>query len=269
MSDLLTNVFFSDMADDIRKWSEDLVESNYCVYKHTSPNGKVYIGVTKNKSEERWRNGLGYRKHPHFFNAICKYGWDNFQHEILAVNLSYDEASKMEVDLIASHDAANREHGYNLRLGGSMCTHGEETRRKLSILKMGNKYCAGRKLSPETKRKISIANTRRKISPETKLKMSISAHARKASPETCEAISKALKAAPMTEARARHLKDIQKMSCRSVEQCDLNGNVIARFNSMNDAANSVNGSRYRVSEVCRKIRKTYKGYKWRYCDESN
>lgn len=28
----------------------------YCVYKHTSPNGKVYIGITKKKPNDRWEN---------------------------------------------------------------------------------------------------------------------------------------------------------------------------------------------------------------------
>ena len=32
----------------------------YCVYKHIFPNNKVYIGVTCQKPEYRWRNGKGY-----------------------------------------------------------------------------------------------------------------------------------------------------------------------------------------------------------------
>lgn len=242
---------------------------NYCVYKHTSPNGKVYIGVTKNKPEERWRNGNGYKRHPHFYNAICKYGWDKFQHEVLAENLSYNEASEMEVDLIATCNASNREHGYNLRLGGNMCTHGEETRRKISLLKMGNKYHQGMNVSEETKRKMSIAHTGKKISYETRLKMSISAHKRKATPETCKAISLALKAAPMTEARIQHLKEIQKMTCRPVEQCDINWRVIERFGSLNEAAKNINGTRHGIGTVCRGKRVTHRGFRWRYCDETD
>lgn len=34
----------------------------YTVYKHTSPSGKVYIGITKRKPEYRWNKGKGYRK---------------------------------------------------------------------------------------------------------------------------------------------------------------------------------------------------------------
>lgn len=32
--------------------------NNYCVYKHTSPSGKVYVGITKLKPKYRWNNGI-------------------------------------------------------------------------------------------------------------------------------------------------------------------------------------------------------------------
>lgn len=51
--------------------------SGYTVYKHTCPNGKVYIGITKRNVEKRWLNGKGYERQPHFYNAILKYGGDN------------------------------------------------------------------------------------------------------------------------------------------------------------------------------------------------
>ena len=66
----------------------------YCVYKHTSPNGKVYIGITSQNPIARWRNGKGYSNNTHFKNAIDKYGWDNFKHEILHSELSKEEAEQ-------------------------------------------------------------------------------------------------------------------------------------------------------------------------------
>ena len=60
----------------------------YTVYKHTAPNGKVYIGITSHSIEGRWRkDGSGYKLNNHFWNAIQKYGWNNFKHEILFENL--------------------------------------------------------------------------------------------------------------------------------------------------------------------------------------
>jgi len=46
---------------------------NYIVYKHTAPNGKIYIGVTSQKANQRWKNGFGYRPNKHFFSDIVKY----------------------------------------------------------------------------------------------------------------------------------------------------------------------------------------------------
>ena len=36
------------------------MENTYCVYIHTAPNGKMYIGQTSQKPEARWNNGRGY-----------------------------------------------------------------------------------------------------------------------------------------------------------------------------------------------------------------
>ncbi len=38
-----------------------MVGFEYNVYSHTSPSGKKYIGITKQKPEHRWSNGDGYK----------------------------------------------------------------------------------------------------------------------------------------------------------------------------------------------------------------
>ena len=40
---------------------------NWIVYKHTSPSGKVYIGITNQPANKRWKNGMGYISSPYFF----------------------------------------------------------------------------------------------------------------------------------------------------------------------------------------------------------
>lgn len=50
---------------------------------HISPSNKRYIGITSQKPEIRWANGKGYSYNKHFYRAIQKYGWDNFEHRIL------------------------------------------------------------------------------------------------------------------------------------------------------------------------------------------
>ena len=106
--------------------------NNYKVYMHTSPSGKVYVGITKLKTSQRWRNGEGYKNNIHFYSAIQNYGWDNFAHEILFENLSKKEAEKIEIDLISIYKANDKNFGYNIASGGGVNIPTEETRRKIS-----------------------------------------------------------------------------------------------------------------------------------------
>jgi hypothetical protein len=54
------------------------------IYKHTSPSGLSYIGITKSKNPNaRWLNGRGYIDNPKFYCAIMLWGWDKFTHEII------------------------------------------------------------------------------------------------------------------------------------------------------------------------------------------
>ena len=85
---------------------------------HVSPSNKRYIGLTKINPKTRWRNGKGYKNNKYFTSAVKKYGWDNFQHIIIAKSLTEDEAKWLEVELIREWDTTNRDKGYNISLGG-------------------------------------------------------------------------------------------------------------------------------------------------------
>ena len=116
------------------------MENNYIVYMHISPNNKRYIGLTCQKPEYRWNNGKGYKHNEYFTNAINKYGWDNFEHIIIAKGLTEDEAKWLEIELIREWDSMNRDKGYNLTKGGEganglICS--EETRKKISEANRG------------------------------------------------------------------------------------------------------------------------------------
>ena len=91
----------------------------YFLYKHTNLiNGKVYIGITKQKPKRRWHNGAGYKNNKYFYSAIQKYGWNNFEHKILFEKLDFDEANNKEIQLIKKYDSTNRKKGYNIHTGG-------------------------------------------------------------------------------------------------------------------------------------------------------
>lgn len=72
----------------------------WVVYRHTLPDGKIYIGITSKSLSERWVNGFGYEKQHKFFTQIVKYGWDNIKHEVVASNLDEKSVRVMEQSLI-------------------------------------------------------------------------------------------------------------------------------------------------------------------------
>lgn len=166
----------------------------YCVYKHTAPNGKVYIGVTGREPSERFASGHGYRKNVLFWRAIQKYGWGNISHDILQDNLEKNAAYHLERFYIRQYDSCNPEIGYNISIGGEGGTlgvkfsketrdniskghiglrHSEETLKKLRNSKTGaNNPNYGKHLSDEQKKKISISVRAAQSSPEIKNKIS-------------------------------------------------------------------------------------------------
>lgn len=93
---------------------------NYKIYKYTNKtNGKVYIGQTKRTLQERaGKNGNKYSHCPYFWRAIQKYGWENFIVEILANNLTQEEANILEKKFISEYDSRNPDKGYNINIGG-------------------------------------------------------------------------------------------------------------------------------------------------------
>lgn len=128
---------------------------SYIVYSHVNKvNGKVYIGQTCRKPNERWRNGKGYIGNDHFYRAILKYGWDNFEHNILFEGLSQDEANEKEIELISFYDSTDYNKGYNQTIGGDG-TNGykytDEQREAIS------RRQTGRNLTDEWKANISKA----------------------------------------------------------------------------------------------------------------
>lgn len=109
----------------------------YTVYKHTAPNNKIYIGITKQPLHKRWLNGKGYQKQEYFYRAIIKYGWDNIKHEVLYTGLTKKEAEEQEINLISKYKSNQRRYGYNISLGGNLISSTPEIREKIRISNSG------------------------------------------------------------------------------------------------------------------------------------
>jgi len=247
-------------------------ERKYLVYKHTSPSGKVYIGMTKQTAEGRWKKGFGYQSSPHFWNAIQKYGWDNFSHEVLHKELSADDACELEQKLIAEYNAMDRQFGYNEKSGGQIgAVFSDSVRKKISdaqkrfhkehpdaALKIAERV-RGFRHTEETKRKMSeIASGRHcDHTDEWNKKIGESNRARLLSDEN-------LYRDACNRCRANGLK-----AAKPVEQLDLLGNVIARYESAHDAERKTGIRNGNIANCCVGKGKTSGGYKWRYAIDNS
>ena len=152
----------------------------YWVYVHTcNANGKRYVGITTaSKPERRWREGNGYRYNKHFYSAILKHGWNNFQHEAWELTCE-SEMYYAEKYLIAYYHTTESEFGYNHSTGGesgsSGCRYSEEGRKKLS--EAAKKRCS----DPEYRRKMSEAGKRvqKKVHSDPEFRKKLSEAAKK------------------------------------------------------------------------------------------
>ena len=203
----------------------------YCVYSHTNKvNGKIYIGLTSMKPEERWKNGVGYHSGTHFRSAIDKYGWDNFEHRIIKDGLTEDEASYWEQYYISFYNSTDRRYGYNMSSGGENGGHPqtEETRKKIS--ENGYHYgMLGKKHSNEAKAKMSKSRTGRVFSDETKKKIS-DAH--------------------------KKLRN-KRVYCEELD---------CIFESLDEAAEKIGRTKSAIVYCCKGKTKTCKGYHLKYID---
>lgn len=146
---------------------------------HRSPSTKVYVGLTSQKPSHRWgKDGRNYRTQP-FYRAICKYGWGNIEHIILAEVDSREKAREFEKHYITLFNSTNPEHGYNFCTGGEVNDArrgqlvGEETRRKLSRAKSGaNNPNYGKSMGEEQREKLRKYHLGRKLGVETRAKIS-------------------------------------------------------------------------------------------------
>lgn len=207
-------------------------KTKWCVYKHTNKtNGKCYVGITSQDVRIRWNRGWGYRYCPHFWKAIQKYGWDNFEHEILYVGLTKEEAEELEVSLIAEYRSADCNFGYNASLGGNAVgKHSDATKKKLGSVRRGCHH------TEESKRKMSESHRGKSLSEEH--------------------IQKLKKA----QYGCKHHR------ARSVYQYTLSGEFVAVYGCISDAARKTGIPNQNIVKCCQGRRSYAGGYVWKYTE---
>lgn len=139
-----------------------------CIYTLISPIDKYYIGQTTDIRDRFYRYkrlDKKVKEQRKLYNALLKYGPENFIYKIIWVCKSIDEMNKIETNFIKIYNSVD--DGYNLQFGGGNRTCSEETKKLLSEQRKGIPR------SEEVKKKISASLTGRKVSDEIKRKQSI------------------------------------------------------------------------------------------------
>lgn len=240
-------------------------KKKWCVYKHTNiNNGKVYIGITSDTPENRWANGLRYPANAHFTNAIKKYGWDGFSHEIVADGLTKDEASAIEIRLIKEFYATDRRFGYNIALGGvGRESVSDETREKMRLSHIGEKnHNFGKHKTEETIRKLSLANKKyweEHPRPQGYKRSQVTIEKMRASRTGCTTAWKGGHHSQDTIAKMRTAQS-KPVLCIETGSIYLNARI---------AASEIGTSYSSISCVCNKSksRVTAGGYHWRFATD--
>lgn len=254
-------------------------DGNYCVYKHTGPTGLVYIGITRQQPEVRWKNGKGYTESPKFYHAIQKYGWKAFSHEILAEGLSKAEAEAMEINYIALYKSNQRDYGYNIDPGGNATPPSPETKALQSAAMKArwaeadyrrrvSQSMTGKTRSEEARRNISAAQKQRFESPEERALISLRQIGKTRSEDAKRKTSESLRAyysdPEHIEAHKRaHAKPNRDRLAKAV-LCVETGEVFA---AIIDAETKMGIRHQNIIKVCRGERPKAGGYTWRYAEE--
>jgi group I intron endonuclease len=203
------------------------LENEWIVYAHINKvNGKMYVGITSQEVQKRWGYGAGYSESPYFNNAINKYGWNNFDHEIIAEHLTEKEAKNFEKRLIKELQLRNDRFGYNLTNGGdgiSGYKHTKETKEKLRNISLN--------MSEETKRKMVLH------------KLGV----------------------PLTEEHKKNISkgDFNK-GIKPIVQYNINGVFIKKWDSLKDASNELEIQISDISSCCHGNKKSAGGFMWRF-----
>ena len=266
------------------------------IYMYTcTVNGKVYIGRTCRKLCQRaGYKGKNYSQCNYFWNAIQKYGWENFEPIILEEGLSAEEASKREVYWIKKYDATNRKNGYNITdkvhsdFTEESCKksnnyinpmkgkkHSEEARKKMrehhADFRGEKSPNYGRKFPGRGKGRLMSEETRKKIGASNKGRCKGRVPWNKGIPMDDETKEK-LRQLNVGEKNPFYGRKHSKESIEKMRQKKKCKKVICietgiYYKSLSEASRIFNISASAIMRCCKGTQKMAGGYHWQYLDK--
>lgn len=219
----------------------------YYVYKAKNKiNGKIYIGQTVNFKERIWQHQRCYEKEDcKFHDAIKEFGFDNFEWEILKTFCTKKEAEESEKYFIEFYNSYR--DGYNENKGGV----GGHNAKSVICLSLSGEYI---------KRYDSASDTQKDGFNSSNVLLCC-----KNRLYTCKNHMFMFEDDYLKYGSKQYKKPISKC-IKSVIQCDLNGNFIKEFSSIQQASIETGVTRSTISGVLTGIYKSAGGYIFVYKD---
>lgn len=255
----------------------------HVIYKLTFPNGKVYIGQTKNFKVRLIGHKFSSKKvDTPLYKAIRKYGWENVKKEAIKYCVE-SRADFWERKFIKEFNSTDRKFGYNCDEGGNVSKIiSKETRvRIIETRAMRNKFSG---LHHNSKKIAQINKYTGKIIREWD---SIAEASREL--EICDvSISRACRRSHNYETAGgylwlyshevstelikerRHLEKLKRKGGkpeREIMQLNLDGILIKKFSSIAEAMSKTGVQRTSISRVCRNLSSVAGGFRWSYVCE--
>ncbi len=244
------------------------------IYKITNKiNGKCYIGQSVD-IERRLNEHKNCKVDKPIYRAFKKYGIDNFTFEILE-ECSQEELNEKEIYYINFYNSTTDGNGYNLEHGGEfkdivLC---EEAKKKQSksfketISKMPKEDFEKwhKKIGAKHKGKTVSQEQREKISKTLKEYFKNEEYRKKLSEKHKGKVLSLSTRLKLSMAKQEQMKEYAK----KVLQYDLNGNLIAEYDSLQEASKKTGFCISGIGNCCNGKAHTCNGFKWKYDEEFN
>lgn len=215
-------------------------KNNHIVYKvQNKQSGEVYIGATTNSIRQRQldhtaRSNRG--EQGYFHESMATYGPEAFTWTQIDTANSIDELAQKEKEYILLYDS--KDNGYNSDVGGGV----KKTVYQYSI------------------QDGSLINTFDCLDSAAN---AVSANKRSIS-SVCLGVNKTCKGYYWSYQDPEHFVPPEERKRKVVIQMDLEGNILAEYNSVAEASRITGVSNTCISRCCRGERKQSSGYLWRY-----